>query len=93
MSVICARLGIKGRAGVQRGRETAGVPSFLPPRRAPQRPCHSGGESPAEVQRKISRPLGANTLTRLVYPIAGAVKIHAILQKDRPTIEIIGLSF
>ena len=30
MSVICARLGSKGKVGVQRGRETAGVPSFLP---------------------------------------------------------------
>ena len=39
MSVICARLGSKGKVGVQRGRETAGVPSFLPPRRAPRRPA------------------------------------------------------
>ncbi len=30
MSAICARLGSKGKVGVQRGRETAGVPSFLP---------------------------------------------------------------
>ena len=36
MSAICARLGSKGKVGVQRGRETAGVPSFLPPRRAPR---------------------------------------------------------
>ena len=42
MSAICARLTDKGKVGVQRGRETAGVPSFLPlPRgaanpRAPQ---------------------------------------------------------
>ena len=31
MSVICARLGSKGKVGVQRGRKTAGCPSFLPP--------------------------------------------------------------
>ena len=30
MSAICARLGSKGKVEVQRGRETAGVPSFLP---------------------------------------------------------------
>ena len=30
MSAICAGLGSKGKVGVQRGRETAGVPSFLP---------------------------------------------------------------
>ena len=36
-SLVCARLSNKGKVGVQRGRETAGVPSFLPPRRAPRR--------------------------------------------------------
>ena len=36
MSAICARLS-KGKVGVQRGRKTAGCPSFLPPRRAPRR--------------------------------------------------------
>ena len=37
MLAICARLGSKGKVGVQRGRKTAGCPSFLPPRRAPRR--------------------------------------------------------
>ena len=37
MSAICARLS-KGKVGVQRGRKTAGCPSFLPPRRAPSPP-------------------------------------------------------
>ena len=37
MSAICARLGSKGKVGVQRGRKTVGCPSFLPPRRAPRR--------------------------------------------------------
>ena len=32
MSAICARLTNKGKVGVQRGRKTAGCPSFLPPR-------------------------------------------------------------
>ena len=39
MSAICARLGSKGKVGVQRGRETAGVPSFLPPPRTRQSPA------------------------------------------------------
>ena len=42
----------KGKVGVQRGRETAGVPSFLPPRRAPQSPALRRAQLPAEVQRK-----------------------------------------
>ena len=55
MSVICARLGSKGKAGVQRGRETAGVPSFLPtavgtassPRRVPRRSRHPQAAHPS----------------------------------------------
>ena len=46
MSVICARLGSKGKVGVQRGRKTAGCPSFLPPPRGAARSRRSGGESP-----------------------------------------------
>ena len=68
MSAICARLSNKGKVGVQRGRKTAGCPSFLPPRRVPRRSRRSGGESLAEPQRKTSRPLGANTLTQFAYP-------------------------
>ena len=61
MSAICARLRNKGKVGVQRGRETAGVPSFLPPRRAPQRSRRPQTANPlAESQRKTPRPLGAN---------------------------------
>ena len=67
MSAICARLS-KGKVGVQRGRETAGVPSFLPsavgtapsPRRAPHSPALRRAQLPAEVQRKTLRPSGAN---------------------------------
>ena len=68
MSAICARLGSKGKVGVQRGRETAGVPSFLPPRRAPHSPALRRAQLPTEVQRKTPRPLGANTLTQFVHP-------------------------
>ena len=50
MSVICARLSNKGKAGVQRGRETAGVPSFLPTRRG-------YGEYPSlNLSEKTCRP-------------------------------------
>ena len=68
MSAICARLS-KGKVGVQRGRETAGVPSFLPsavgtassPRRAPRRSRRpQTANPPAEVQRKTLRPSGSN---------------------------------
>ena len=69
MSVICAGLTNKGKVGVQRGRETAGVPSFLPPAAgAATLPPFADGESPAEVQRKTSRPERANTLTQFARP-------------------------
>ena len=50
----------KGKVGVQRGRKTAGCPSFLPPRRAPHSPALRRAQFPAEVQRKPSRPERAN---------------------------------
>ena len=68
-SPIFAGLTNKGKVGVQRGRETAGVPSFLPPRRAPQRPRRpQTANPPAEVQRKTLRPERANTLTQFARP-------------------------
>ena len=68
-SPIFARIRNKGKVGVQRGRETVGVPSFLPPRRAPQRSRRPQTANPlAESQRKTPRPLGANTLTQFEYP-------------------------
>ena len=69
MSAICAGLSNKGKVGVQRGRETAGVPSFLPSAagaatsRRPQT-----ANPPAEFQRKTPRPLGTNTLAQFEYP-------------------------
>ena len=68
MSAICARLS-KGKVGVQRGRKTAGCPSFLPPRRAPRRSRRpQTANPPAEVQRKTSRPSGTNMLTQFAHP-------------------------
>ena len=67
-SPIFAGLTNKGKVGVQRGRETAGVPSFLLPRRAPQSPALRRAQLPAEVQRKTLRPSGANPLTQFEYP-------------------------
>ena len=67
MSAICARLS-KGKVGVQRGRKTAGCPSFLPPPRGAANPRAASAQLPAEVQRKTPRPLGANTLTQFACP-------------------------
>ena len=69
MSAICARLSNKGKVGVQRGRKTAGCPSFLPTAvGAAILPPSADGESPAEVQRKTPRPERANTLTQFAHP-------------------------
>ena len=62
MSAICARLFNKGKVGVQRERETVGVPSFLPTavgtalsqprvRRCPSRGC---GNLPRSAERNSS---------------------------------------
>ena len=67
-SLIFAGLTNKGKVGVQRGRETAGVPSFLPPRRAPQSPALRRAQLPAEVQRKNCRPSGANPPAQFAFP-------------------------
>ena len=79
-SPIFAEQSSKGKVGVQRGRETAGVPSFLPPRRVPQRSRRpQTANPPAEVQRKTFRPLGANTLTQFEYPA------QPVLKRSRPS--------
>ena len=80
MSVICARLS-KGKVGVQRGRKTAGCPSFLPPPRGAacsRRP--QTANPPAEVQRKTLRPSGPNTLTQFVCPGQPVLKKSAARQ-------------
>ena len=63
MSAICARLGSKGKAGVQRGRKTAGCP-FFAPRRARQRSLSADGTNPPLRFSETPRPLGANPLTQ-----------------------------
>ena len=77
MLAICAGLSSKGKVGVQRGRKTAGCPSFLPtavgtasspPRGAARSRRPQTANPPAEVQRKTPRPSGANTLTQFVCP-------------------------
>ena len=68
-SPIFAGQSSKGKVGVQRGRKTAGCPSFLPP---PQGAARSRrpqtANPPAEVQRKTPRPLGANTPAAVRVP-------------------------
>ena len=73
ISAICARLS-KGKAGVQRGRETAGVPSFLPLRRVPHSPALRRAQLSAEVQRKTLRPDRANPPARFKYPAQPVLK-------------------
>ena len=88
MSAICARLSNKGKVGVQRGRETAGVPSFLPsavgtapsPRRAPHSPALRRAQLPAEVQRKTPRPSGANPPAAVRVPRSAGVAKGAARQ-------------
>ena len=68
MSVICARLGSKGKVGVQRGRKTAGCPSFLPPRRAPQSPALRRAHSPLRFSGKLPARQGRTRLRQFVRP-------------------------
>ena len=81
-SLVCVRLSNKGKVEVQRGRKTAGCPSFLPPRRVPRRSRRGRGSrprsaernSPAEPQRKTLRPERANPLAQFVSPAQPVLK-------------------
>ena len=67
----------KGKVGVQRGRKTAGCPSFLPhvPRGAARSCRPQTANPPPEVQRKTPRPERANTPAAVRVPrSAGAEK-------------------
>ena len=68
MSAICARLS-KGKVGVQRGRETAGVPSFLPP---PRGEAHSRrpqtANPPLRFSEKLPARQGRTRLRQFVCP-------------------------
>ena len=69
MSAICARLGSKGKVGVQRGRKTAGCPSFLPPPRGAARSRRpKTANPPLRFSGKLSARKGTNTLAQFEYP-------------------------
>ena len=87
MSAICARLRSKGKVGVQRGRETAGVPSFLPtavgtassPRRAPRRPAVRRRRiPPLRFSEKLSARQGRTRLRQFEHPA------QPVLEKEPP---------
>ena len=69
MSAICARLTNKGKVGVQRGRETAGVPSFLPSAvgTAPS-PRSAERSSPLRFSEKLPARQGRTRLRQFVCP-------------------------
>ena len=82
MSVICARLGSKGKVGVQRGRKTAGCPSFLPtavgtaspPRRAPRRSRRpQTANPPLRFSENLPARKGRTRLRQFAHP-AGSVQ-------------------
>ena len=68
MSAICARLTDKGKVGVQRGRETAGVPSFLPPPRVRHAPAAAAANPTLSFSGKLSAPSGRTRLRQFVFP-------------------------
>ena len=57
----------KGRSSKRKGNRRCPF-LFAPAAGAATLPPSADGESPAEVQRKTLRPLGANTLTQFVHP-------------------------
>ena len=57
----------KGRSSKRKGNRRCPF-LFAPAAGAATLPPSADGESPAESQRKTSRPLGANTLTQFAYP-------------------------
>ena len=75
MSVICAGLGRKGKVGVQRGRKTAGCPSFLPPRRAPRRSRRlQTANPPLRFSEKLPARWGRTRLRQFAHPAQPVLK-------------------
>ena len=75
MSAICTRLGSKGKAGVQRGRKTAGCPSFLPPAAGAANPrAPQSATPPAGVQRTPPPVRGEHAYAVRTPRWVGAVK-------------------
>ena len=69
MSVICARLGSKGKVGVQRGRKTAGCPSFLPTAAGRgESPRSAERSSPLRFSEKLPARQGRTRLRQFVCP-------------------------
>ena len=69
MLAICAGLSSKGKVGVQRGRKTAGCPSFLPPRRAPRRSRRpQTANPPLRFSGKLSARQGRTRLRQFECP-------------------------
>ena len=84
MSAICARLGSKGKVGVQRGRETAGVPSSLPPRRAPRRSRHPQAAHPSLRFSENSPPRQGEPANAVRAPrLSGAGKSCRLSRANR----------
>ena len=68
MSAICARLS-KGKVGVQRGRKTAGCPSFLPPPRGAARSRRpQTANPPLRFSGKLPARKGRTRLRQFVCP-------------------------
>ena len=67
----------KGRSSKRKGNRRCPF-LFAPAAGAATLPPSADGESPAEVQRKTFRPLGANTLTQFEYPA------QPVLKRSRP---------
>ena len=69
MLAICTGLSSKGKAGVQRGRETTGVPSFLPSAvgTAPS-PRSAERSSPLRFSEKLPARQGRTRLRQFVCP-------------------------
>ena len=69
MSAICAGLGSKGKVGVQRGRKTAGCPSFLPPPRGAARSRRpQTANPPLRFSEKLPARKGRTRLRQFVCP-------------------------
>ncbi len=74
-SLVCARLGSKGKVGVQRGRKTAGCPSFLPPPWARHIPAVRRRRiPPLRFSEKLPARQGRTRLRQFVCPAQPAQK-------------------
>ena len=84
-SPVCARLGSKGKVGVQRGRKTAGCPSFLPPRRAPRRSRRpQTANPPLRFSGKLSARQGEHACSSSRAPVSRCRKGAAPLGANPP---------